>query len=465
METGQVLHTSPYAIQIEKFANSLRQLSRMFLRLEEPKRSFSGEEVEDMFLEVKERVCTHCEKCAWCWGEQQVGTWQMGYEVLAAIDTYGNELNVEMKRKLQNRCVRATQFLKETLDVFHDAKKNMLWLNKMAWSREGCALQLDTFADMIQAESRELEDSIISDERSAKRIETSLKKLGARVLYTTFLITEEGKYMVYLTARAMRDSCVSCREILRVVSEVTDRDLVWQNEVGQVLGREYVTLVAIDGPEYYILPGIAKIGKGCSEISGDSFMMTHLPGGKQAVAISDGMGAGESARRESTVVMDLLEEFLEAGFPVKSAIQMINTALVMGREEIHFATIDMTVFDLYTGVCRLIKAGASSTFIKRGNSVEHLSSTSLPVGVLQKLEVDMLERQMESGDFLIMVTDGVLDALPVGEQDLILETIISGTSKSNAREMAHHILEQVLGWNGEAPLDDMTVLVVGLWKC
>ena len=65
-------------------------------------------------------------------------------------------------------------------------------------------------------------------------------------------------------------------------------------------------------------------------------MMRELGGGKLAVALSDGMGSGEKACRESTLVMELLEELLEAGFPAKAAIQMINTTLVMGREEIQF---------------------------------------------------------------------------------------------------------------------------------
>lgn len=143
---------------------------------------------------------------------------------------------------------------------------------------------------------------------------------------------------------------------------------------------------------------------------------------------------------------------------------MINTTLVMGREEIHFSTIDMSIFDLYTGTCEIIKAGASSTFIRREDQVEHLTSTSLPIGVLHTIEIDSTKRILGDGDFLIMVTDGVMDALPVGEQDLILEMMIQGTAKQNPKEMAHYILEQVLSWNGEVPLDDMTVLVVGIWE-
>ena len=163
-------------------------------------------------------------------------------------------------------------------------------------------------------------------------------------------------------------------------------------------------------------------------------------------------------------MVELLEELLEAGFPEKTAIQMINTTLVMGREEIHYSTVDMTIFDLYSGECEIIKAGASSTFIRSKAGVEHLNSTSLPIGVINSIEIDSVRRQLEDGDFIIMVTDGVMDALPVGEQDLPLETIIKGTAISNPKELAHHILQQVLSWTGREPEDDMTVLAVGIWK-
>ena len=210
--------------------------------------------------------------------------------------------------------------------------------------------------------------------------------------------------------------------------------------------------------------GTARIGKDCSKVSGDNFALIDMPGGRQAAVLSDGMGSGEEACRESTLVIELLEELLSAGFPEKTAIQMINTTLVMGREEIHYSTVDMSVFDLYTGECEIIKAGASSTFIRKKDSVEHLSSTSLPIGVVNRIEIDSVKRRLEDGDFLIMVTDGVLDALPVGEQDILLETIIQGTDIRNPREMAHHVLEQVLAWTGKEPADDMTVLALGIWK-
>ncbi len=464
MNEGQALHGSPYVEQIEKYADSLKQLSRTFLDLEEKKKAFSNEEVENMFSRVREKVCGKCEKCGWCWGENFVHTYQMGYEILSAVDQYGNELNTEVKRKLMQRCIMAPRFLREMLSGFHDARQNIIWVNRMARSRESCAIQMDTFADMIRNTTKELENSIFTDDRLERRIISALRKKGMRVLYTHFFMNTEGKYEIHVTVRSMGKQKAEVKEVVRAVTEAAGRKFVLPCDSARMVGQEYMTVVCMEGPSFYTMQGTARIGKGCSQISGDNFSLMEIPGGRQVAALSDGMGSGEEACRESTMVIELLEELLSAGFPEKTAIQMINTTLVMGREEIHYSTVDMTVFDLYTGECEIIKAGASSTFIKKKDCVEHLSSSSLPIGVVNRIEVDSVRRTLENGDFVIMVTDGVLDALPVGEQDILLETIMQGSDICNPKEMAHHVLEQVLAWTGREPEDDMTVLVVGIWR-
>ena len=56
MNDGQTLHNSPYVEQIERFAGSVKQLSQIFLGLEEKKQAFSDEEIEMMFRRLKEKV-------------------------------------------------------------------------------------------------------------------------------------------------------------------------------------------------------------------------------------------------------------------------------------------------------------------------------------------------------------------------------------------------------------------------
>ena len=164
------------------------------------------------------------------------------------------------------------------------------------------------------------------------------------------------------------------------------------------------------------------------------------------------------------MVIEMLEELLRAGFPVETAISMMNTALVMGREDVMFSTMDMSIFDLYTGKCKFIKAGAAPTFIKRAEKIEHIYSECLPLGVVQSLKAECVTKELVSGDMVVMVTDGVLDALPAGEQERILDLLIQGTTIENPGELAHYLLEKVLELSKNPPEDDMTVLVAGIWN-
>lgn len=464
LKNGQVLEANPYVIQIDRFVNSLEKLSKVFLQLERKHDLFTKKEMEAMYDKVKERVCSHCINKDVCLGEDAFLTYQMVHEIFYTVEDYGVELNVEMKRKIQKRCVQAPRFVRVVLEVFKNAKQDMLWNNRMVQSREGCVVQLDAFAQMIQHATKELDASIFEDEHLEKKIRARFLKLGVRLLSSVFFVTKEGKYEIHVTAKASKGQCIATKEIAQMISECIGRKMVLEKDERPILGEEYCTIVCMEGPRFHTLQGVAKIGKGCHKISGDSFSMMEMPGGRQGITLSDGMGAGESAFKESAMVVEMLEELLGAGFPKETAIQMLNTALVMGREEVRFSTIDMSVFDLYNGTCEFVKAGASTTFIKYHDKVESIKSTSLPIGVMPKLEVDSVEKTLSDGSFVVMVTDGVMDALPVGEQEVIMKMIIQGTNLSNPKEMAHHILEQVLECSGELPLDDMTVMVVGMWS-
>lgn len=452
------LQINPYVVQIEKFVSSLGKLSDAFLSLEEKRTSFTEEEYQEMCDEVKERACKQCERNEVCYAQGMLR------EIIGAIENYGAELNIEIKRKMQRRCNYAPHFLRAVIDVYKNEKQKQLWKQRMSENRQGCAVQLDTFARMIQHSTRELDASIFEDEHLAKKIKSKLTKIGLKLLSTVFLVTESGRYEIHVTVKTANEESVSTKDVAKIIAECTGKKMVLGKEERLTVGAEYGTIVFVENVKFHTLQGVAKIGKGCSKISGDNFSMLELPGGKQGVILSDGMGAGQAAFRESSMVVEVLEDLLVAGFPKETALQMLNTAMVMGREEVKFSTIDMSLFDLYTGQCELIKAGASTTFIKRKDKVERIKSTSLPMGVTSKLEIDETRKQLESGDMVIMITDGIMDALPVGEQDFLMQMIVEGTKIQNPKEIAHHILEEVLKCSGEVPLDDMTVLVVGIWS-
>ena len=265
------LFVNPYVIQMDKFAGSLKHLSETFLGLEKGRRTLTGEEIDEMFGAVSEKVCRGCEKKSLCLGEGRERTRQMVYEIMAAAEEYGAELNVELKRRLQKRCVMAPRFLRETLEVFQAQKQKMVWNRKLVMNREGCAASMNAFADLVQHAARELGAGICVDEHLQRKIKVRLKKNGLKLLSSVFFMTKQGRYEVHLTVRAPKGQCVASREAAEVLSSCLGRQMLLVKGECPVVTENYGTLVFMEGPAFQTIQGVAKIGKGCQRISGDTF--------------------------------------------------------------------------------------------------------------------------------------------------------------------------------------------------
>ena len=160
---------------------------------------------------------------------------------------------------------------------------------------------------------------------------------------------------------------------------------------------------------------------------------------------------------------ELMEELLEAGFSPERAIYMLNALMLVREEEQRPATLDLTLVDLYTGRVRFFKQGAVSTFIRRGTEVAEIEPGSLPMGMDCEAGPVSAHGQLRDGDMIVMVTDGVLDALKEEDKEAAMRRLLAESTTLNARELAEQVLRA--GWSeDEEARDDMTVLVAGVWK-
>ena len=176
------------------------------------------------------------------------------------------------------------------------------------------------------------------------------------------------------------------------------------------------------------------------------------------------MGSGDKACADSTMVVELVQRFLEAGFQMEMAIQMINSTLLSGGEQSNMSTLDVCSLDLYSGECHFVKVGSSSSYIKRQHLVDRISSGNLPLGIFQKPDVESIGRTLMDGDYIIMISDGVLDALSQGIGEDMLSEFIGSLTVENPGEMANTILRYCIQQSRGHIRDDMTVMVIGIWE-
>ena len=120
--------------------------------------------------------------------------------------------------------------------------------------------------------------------------------------------------------------------------------------------------------------------------------------------------------------------------------------------------------DLHDGSCEFVKLGAADTFIKHADRIETIQMQTLPIGLFQQQKMVKTARRLEDGDYVIMLSDGVLSHIPEEEQEMVMEQILSDMPPCTPKDMANTIMERMLRECNCAPQDDMTVLVFGIWE-
>ncbi len=211
------------------------------------------------------------------------------------------------------------------------------------------------------------------------------------------------------------------------------------------------------GP-YRLEFGIAKAKKNGNTISGDSSTRIKLKDGKILIALSDGMGTGDEAARNSKKVVINLESLLNTGFEEERAVKLINSYLLVSKQEDNFATIDAMIFNPENGLANFIKIGACPTLIRTNNGIVTIESNSLPAGILGEINIETREKILKSGNVVVMVTDGVIDAQPEKNEQALME-VISAVKNTSAQRLADIILQEALDSNFGIARDDMTVIV------
>ena len=347
---------------------------------------------------------------------------------------------------------------------FQKERQNLMWDNRMIENRLAVAQQLMEVSRIMENVASDLYDL----ERGTQQFEEELRK-GLRkshvILRQAWVMDKvKGHKQIFLTMRARSGQCISMTEIAQLLSKSCGTSMVPVNGSRCIVNGEYHTVHFIEDVSYQILYGTARLTREEEKVSGDNYICRQEDGGRFVMCLSDGMGSGMEACRESETVVELLEQFMESGFSQETAAKMVNSALVLKGEDGMFSTVDICAVDLYTGICNFLKAGAASTFIKRDHWVESITSESLAAGLVQQIDFETASRKLYHGDYLIMMTDGVLDALPNQKEEETMKEIIMDVHEESPKDFGRGILERVLGYSDYHARDDMTVLVAGVWK-
>ncbi|HKO21926.1 MAG TPA: PP2C family protein-serine/threonine phosphatase [Candidatus Eisenbacteria bacterium] len=201
----------------------------------------------------------------------------------------------------------------------------------------------------------------------------------------------------------------------------------------------------------------------CRTIGGDFFeYFDFSTSGRMGFALGDVAGKGPPAAILAAMVQGILTTHANDG--PAATLARVNEALCRRAIEGRFATMAYVVLDS-GGTLTSCSAGHNPAVLLRVNgAIERPDKGGLVLGAFEAARYEEEAITLQSGDKLVLFSDGVTDAEnPDGEQygeERLLEAL-AGCERLTPDEILERVLTSVQRFAAEQPpADDVTVLVI-----
>lgn len=202
--------------------------------------------------------------------------------------------------------------------------------------------------------------------------------------------------------------------------------------------------------------------EGEEEYCGDTVGLFRNAQGKFYALISDGMGSGREASLTSGICGVFLKKMLGSGTSCATAIGMLNHFLRNrgnGSLQECSATVDLMELDLLKGRASFHKCGAAPTYIFREGSLFKLRSHTVPIGIIEQPDTRKLGFDVDAGDLIVMVSDGVTRGKE--ECPWLFDLLRGQSDMQNPERLADLIVKYA---KREGSSDDLSVLVIQIGR-
>ncbi|MEG0132865.1 MAG: stage II sporulation protein E [Clostridium sp.] len=416
-------------------------------------------DITSMVEQLADKVCFSCEKRNSCWSDELYYTSNSFVELLSVAEKKGKLQISDLPEEVGKKCLKPSELTRQTNNVFEVFRINSRWRSKIANSRLVLAEQLRGVSTSVNSMVNEALSTFEVKSIKGDEIKEALINENLKFSDVFAMKNQRDIYEVTIYVDSQFSTNVSVCDYISVVSDVLGVKMCTSNYTGSTVDSSILQIRLTQEENYAIKTAVAKCSR--DEVSGDSYTFTDLDMGRYLVGLSDGMGCGSYASNESKTTIALLEKFMEAGFDRTAAIKAINSVLILGDAEERFATIDMAVVDLYNGIGEFVKIGCAPTYIKTRDGVDTIESTTMPVGILDDVDFESHIVEVENGDMIVMVSDGVTDAST--DSNWVKGALLEYES-GNPKDVADHLLKVAKNNADGQEADDMTVIVSKVWK-
>jgi hypothetical protein len=221
------------------------------------------------------------------------------------------------------------------------------------------------------------------------------------------------------------------------------------------------------------IPGyqIAYATRPANTVAGDYYDVILRPGRRPSedrilFVVADVAGKSIPAAMLMATFQASLRTLSTSGVALAELVEGVNRyACSNSMGGVRFTTAFLAELDPLTGDIAYVNAGHNVPILRKSSgTVERLEAGGIPIGILADSHYQMGTTRMESGDWLVIFTDGVVEAVngkdeEYGEPELI--RLVDRESRATPAELLRNLMAELDRHVGNTPQhDDITCLLL-----
>ena len=430
--------------QLYRISEVFREIECAFLALDE--------EVSDgtarirILQEIKEKCCVNCERRKRC----ELSSVYTGFKKLIDAGCMKGRVSlIDLPSEMTLNCYRPNEILNCLNAVLIEYRRLMTETENARSGRKLLAEQAHGVAEVMKSCAVELNRTKVF----AGVAESVQKALASGGIACPEICVgfDANEILCVVTGKTDID------KLCGIVSKTLQKRFVLKDKI--LYGGEKCCLILGAPPKMDAAFGVAYAIKGGEKVSGDTHSVIRINDHTFLMALSDGMGSGEYARKVSESAISLIEAFYRAEIPRDTVLKTINKLLSFNRDE-RFTCIDIVGVDLNTGRADFVKIGSPAGVIVREGEIKVIESASLPLGILENLHPTVCTEKVKSGDIIVFMSDGITSAFPSASD---LYEFLQELNPLNPQSLADKILASAMDRTNHTATDDMTVVCTRLF--
>ncbi len=403
---------------------------------------------------TKEQICGSCGLYDVCWGESFE---QSDKTFKSLLELKKNGVYLEHKtlpQQFTSFCIRSENVASNFNKMYTDFKIRESNQNRVREIYNLAAEQFVNVSSLLDSLCEGINDDIKFDMDTATMVRSVATSCGFEALEACCVINTMEKMTVELKVKIPYDKSL-VKPLSEQIKMLCKKDFELPEIESDTTAAKFIYK---EKAEYKIVSAGIQFNANGEKYSGDSFTTFQDNNGYFYAIICDGMGTGTKAALSSNLAVSLLEKLIKSGFGINASINTVNTSLISKSGDECSVTLDLVVFDLFTGRAEFYKCGAANSSVKCNGKITDVGFCSVPLGILSNVETGTGCGMLSNGDIILMHSDGVRE-----EDELYMKKQLKKFNNGNVRNFTAELCENIRRSQPEKN-DDMTVLTLAVTK-